>query len=610
MSSPRTQTAARTIVADVLGPRMTREIWTANYNKALPVSITNFALSAVLPSVFYMFRFGKRRGKGGFIDTFASDAGTSAERRRKATIECVADTMSQDSRFDGFSTEIGKAILGDMLLCYCLENSKHALGRNESVLRVAPVHYMSSWVDLPPNFAHLRFVPEMVVSMLANQKGDFVQQDAEDSKNWFSVGKGFEKNVLLSAFRQGVSQCGELTSHTSDRFDEEATVGLDQLLMVRVAQKIGSAPDKQRDSSGEKISNQRPIAEKAAQQFSEDIRKFVRAYADPLPRQTFVDLLESCMAIGISTIITSVVEVLFRWAESGFIASKSEQSPTAFFVDCSCGVNRQLRALAEHSFDDFIRRVESVPAILMTLRLLDHGARHDLKVNKLQIATRPYATDWMNLLGELLFERRHESKAILYDMNRKCSQLADSFDELYPECASILCHEEFQPNPVLRLAESLTFLLGRASTQAQFVKLIDSSFSTGTPNGLVLKRSTLRRVGTVGMRKRREIRSLVFTDAVLDYLVHLHVLRGGKRHATRLVSFKGFLEKIRERYGFCVDEAPSGINVSNDLLHLNRGTLERRLRDLGLLVGVNDAEAMKRLRPRFEPRKADDHGMD
>ena len=44
------------------------------------------------------------------------------------------------------------------------------------------------------------------------------------------------------------------------------------------------------------------------------------------------------------------------------------------------------------------------------------------------------------------------------------------------------------------------------------------------------------------------------------------------------------------------------MTISNDLLRSNRMVLERRLRDLGLLVGVNDAEAMKRLRPRFEPR--------
>jgi hypothetical protein len=42
------------------------------------------------------------------------------------------------------------------------------------------------------------------------------------------------------------------------------------------------------------------------------------------------------------------------------------------------------------------------------------------------------------------------------------------------------------------------------------------------------------------------------------------------------------------------------MSIPADLLARNRSILERRLRDLGLLVGVNDAESMKRLRPRFE----------
>ena len=65
-----------------------------------------------------------------------------------------------------------------------------------------------------------------------------------------------------------------------------------------------------------------------------------------------------------------------------------------------------------------------------------------------------------------------------------------------------------------------------------------------------------------------------------------------------------------ERHGFFVDVAPPGLTVSNDLLQENRGVLERRLRDLGLLVGVNDAESMKYLKPRFEPKRADDHDVD
>jgi hypothetical protein len=51
------------------------------------------------------------------------------------------------------------------------------------------------------------------------------------------------------------------------------------------------------------------------------------------------------------------------------------------------------------------------------------------------------------------------------------------------------------------------------------------------------------------------------------------------------------------------------MSISNSLLQANRTMLERRLRDLGLLVGVNDAEAMKRLRPRFEPTMEEQDGM-
>jgi hypothetical protein len=153
---------------------MTREVWTGNYDKALPISVQDFDLSAVLPAVFYMFRFGHRRGKGKFLETFGS-GGTARERKRAATIDRVAKILARDNSFEGFGDETTVAILGDLLLCFCLENAKKALGRNEQIQRVAPAHYMASWVDLPDTVAHLRFVPEMMVAMLADQKGQNVR---------------------------------------------------------------------------------------------------------------------------------------------------------------------------------------------------------------------------------------------------------------------------------------------------------------------------------------------------------------------------------------------------------------------------------------------------
>lgn len=606
--STRTPVTARSIVNDVLGGSMTREIWTGNYDKALPISVQDFDLSAVLPAVFYMFRFGHRRGKGKFLEAFSGTAGTERERKRSATIERVASKLAENPLLDGFQDETTQAILGDLLLCFCLENTKHSLGRREQVQRVAPAHYMASWIDLPDSVAHLRFVPEMIVAMLADQKGDYVQTVQQNGKSWFAVGHGFEDNVLLKAFNQGMVHDGPVSDRTADRFQEETAVGLDQLLMIRLAQQLGAAPDKLRGGEGERISNQRPIAEQAARDFSEDIRRFVRHYASIVPRHAFVEMLESCMSVGLTAIVTSTLEILFKWAEIGEIYKRAEQHPTYLFTDCSNGVNRNLRALAEQSMDDFMRRVERLPVVLMALRLLDYSARYDPKIKRLAIQTKPYATAWLNLLGELLYQRREEASLILYDLERKCAELAERLHEEYPEAAEILENEEVQVSPVWRLADALTSLQGRGNTQKHVIQLIDSVLLSSRPNGLAMKRSVSRKIGRGGP-KRRDVRSLVFTDPALDYLVHLHVLPPGNKEGYRRLSFKGFIAILRQRYGLCIDQAPPGMTISNELLQLNRLTLERRLRDLGLLIGVNDAESMKLLQPRFQQLE-EHHEMD
>lgn len=592
---------ARAIVDDVLGRGMTREIWSGNYEKALPVSVQSFDLSAILPAVFYMFRFGHRRGRGKFLEVFGGHTGTAKERRRAATIERVAGKLSEAETFEGFNGETERAVLGDLLLCFCLENAKHALGRKEQVQRVAPAHYMASWVDLPDSVTHLRYAPETVVAMLADQKTPHVEQNKDTDQSWFAVGRRFEENVLLKAFHQGTVREGPLSDRTADRFQEETVLGLDQLLMIRLGQQLGEAPGKLRGNESDRISNQQPIAERATRHFSEDIRRFVRCYAGVIPRHAFVELLESCMAIGLTTIVSSVIELLFEWAKTGEIRKKCEQEPARLLVDCSNGVEHSLRALAEQSMDDFMRRTERFPVVLMALRLLDHGARYDPKVKRLDIPTRPYATEWLNLLGQLLHDQREEAKPILYDLDRRATELAERLQEDYPEAANILRNDRAQPNAVWRIAESLTSL----QRHLFLPELLDSVLLVARPNGLATKRTVTRKVAPGGGTKRSEVRALIFTDAALDYLVHLHVLRGNKS-GYRPLSFKNFLEVLYERYGFCVDRAPPGMTISNELLRMNRVKLERRLRDLGLLMGVNDAEAMKHLMPRFE--RPEEHG--
>jgi hypothetical protein len=368
---------------------------------------------------------------------------------------------------------------------------------------------------------------------------------------------------------------GELGSRTADVFDETAEVGLDQLLMIRLAQQLGQAPDKLRGqaSGGDRISNQRPIAELATRHFSEDLRHFILGYADVIPRHSFVEMLESCMAVGLTAILNSVIELLFYWVDSGTIRSKCDQRPALLLIDCSNGVDRRLRTVAEQSMDDFMRRIERLPVVLMALRLLDHGARYDPHLKRLDIPTRPYATEWLNLLGDILHERRDEARDVLYDLGRKENELADAFKDEYPEATNLLRRNDTDSNPVWRLAETLTTLQGRKNMLGNLLSFVDSSLLINRPNGLATKRSVIRAIVGSG-RKSRDVRSLVFTDAVLDHLVHLHVLRSGNKRGYRPLPFTKFLERLRHRYGFCVDVAPPGLTVSNDLLQTNRTVLD------------------------------------
>jgi hypothetical protein len=607
MRTGSTQASAKAIVDEVLGRGKTREIWTGNYEKVLPISVQAFDLSAVLPGVFFMFRFGKRRGKGRFLDAFGNGSVAGANRRKAATIDGVAAKLAAAPAFTGFEDDTTKAILGDLLLCFCLENTKKALGRNEKIQRVAPAHYLASWVDLPEAVSHLRYVPEMVVAMLADQDGQHIQNNQEGDRTWFAVGRGFENNVLLRAFHQGVVRESSLGDRKADRFREEFPVGLDQLLMIRLAERLGEAPDKLRGGDGgENISNQRPVAEDAARYFSEDIRSFVRAYAEVMPRHAFVEILEACMAVGLTTVLTSVIEILFVWSQTGRIPEKQLQHPAYLFVDCSNGVERNLRALAEQSMEDFTRRTERFPLILMALRLLDLGARSDPKLRRLNVSTRPRAADWINLLGALLRKEREEAGPVLDDWERRSNELADRLREEYPEASEMLENNSAEANPIWRLAEALTMLQGRKNAQDNATKLLDSAMLSGAPNGLAARRAVTRRGADGGAPRRRDLRRLVFTDAVLDYLAHRHVLRSGNKVGFKPLALREFLRILHDRYGFCVDQTPPGMAISNEILMRNRAILERRLRDLGLLIGVNDAEAMKRLRPRFQQPEEED----
>lgn len=594
---------AKTIVEDVLNPARARELWTANYLPALPFTPQDFEFGALLPAMLYMARWGHRRGKGAFRETFGP---VKDGKPQPPNTQDVATGLLRKHPlgFVGFADETGLAQLADLLLSYCLENKAHEEGHEAPVQRIFATHYLSSHVDLPEFAAHLRGVPELLTALLSwTDHGEHIEP-GNKGLGRFVVGDGFQTNPLLKLFAHHMSVRGPHVSDLgSDSFDEAVAndLGIDELLAVRIAQACGHAPEKARGKGEtDRIPNRWPIADAAAKHLRKDLMTFIDVYGPQMPRQAFLPMLEAGIALGLTNILLSTTRCLFEWERSGSVPREKDgwQAPWPLFVDASLGQDKALRGVSESVMSECAARFERVPVILMQMRLLDERARFDQKLKSEIPSPFPDARPRLDLLGSLLHKRHERADSILDRLDEDCQRLAEALtaaDEV-PEAVETL--RVSTSSAVQRLAQALVEIIGDTKQAGYLRSCLESTLMTDRPNGLAIKRRVQR--SEDGRRRSVDLRAIVLTNPMLDFLVHRHLRKDSKGQPEQVLSLKKFLEILRLRYGLYLDRQPPGISVPQDLLRANKLWLERRLRDLGLLVGVNDAESMKELRPRFE----------
>ncbi|MGH8730050.1 MAG: hypothetical protein ACREV9_18240, partial [Burkholderiales bacterium] len=463
MSEPpkRKKDTPRTITDSVLSPARVRELWTANYLPALPFTPQNFDIGTLLPAMLYMARWGQRRGKGAFKEAFGSKINDKAE---PPTIENVASGLlaKQADAFVGFGDPYAQSLLADLLLTYCLENKGHEEGHDVQVQRVFATHYMASWVDLPDAVAHLRGVPELLTALLAwSSHCDSIQPGG---KGQFIVGDTFRVNPLLKLFARHMTVRGTHSSDLgSDRFQDEAAndLAVDEWLAVRVAEGCGRAPDKVgkgRSEGDSRIANRWPIAMDSAGHLRQDLMTFIDVYGQLMPRQAFLPMLESGIALGMTNILLGTTACLFEWDRTGEVPSPEVHRP--LFVDCSLGQDVQLRRVSESVMAECAARYERLPMLMMTLRILDERARYDRKLRAELPAPFPDARPRLNLLGALIHERHARADAILNGLDEDCLRLAEKLEEAEeaPEAVEILRGKV--ESPARRLAEATVLLHG------------------------------------------------------------------------------------------------------------------------------------------------------
>ena len=316
----------RTIVEETFSYQQAKALWTANYSAAIPFTPQDFDIGAILPAILYMSRWGHRRGRGAFNDTFGQEV--EGKREPARIVDVVGGLLTRPSSVEGFDDATGHALLGDLLLAWCLENRKHALGHDEQVQRVFPTHYLASWIDLPKGVINLRGIPELIVAILADQQeGAWV---VPGGRGHFRVEAGFDDNVLLKLFARHMTIRGEHLADKGADFLLEAeadSLGIDELLAIRIAQACGHAPDKARGKNEtERIPNQWPLPRATARRLREDLAMFVEVYGGAIPRQAFLQMFEAGVALGLTNVLLTTTAMLLRWEAEGMPTSRTEPS--------------------------------------------------------------------------------------------------------------------------------------------------------------------------------------------------------------------------------------------------------------------------------------------
>jgi hypothetical protein len=321
-----------------------------------------------------------------------------------------------------------------------------------------------------------------------------------------------------------------------------------------------------------------------------------------MPRLTLLRMLESAIAVGLTTILLSTVDVVERWSREGRVPDPDEQRAWPLLIDCSGSADPTLRGLSEQSSDLIGQQLTRLSTVLMYMRLLEFYVVNESDISRQDLPARaPNGVAWLNLLGSVAVGSHDESRDAERFFRGKARALADALKEDDPgdPRIDILVNEDDGRKHGLRLAEVLMSLLDVSGARKELTQILYSSLMTNEPNGLARRRRTTVSKPVVGGRKTSESTSFVLTNTALEYLVHRHLRKSGKGRKARDLSLPEFLRLLSERYGFYVDQSPTNMEVPNELLQRNRRMLERRLRDLGLLVGVNDAERMKKLKARY-----------
>lgn len=596
----------RQVLEDALGKPLVSKIWSANVESLLPLTFNDVDLQAIMPAVLFTLRWGSRRGQGSFVHSYVKEG---SQVSAKAIAEGVLQTGRESGKFlvnPRLSSDVVTLTLANLVSGLCFDNRKSIPGIDQPVQRVYPVHYLASKIDLPEYVANLRGVPEYIVGILtrcglhrSTVPLPGVLRSLSDEFNTLGV------LHLLSLFASAIDiDSDEATrvanlGNTIESVNETTAgeLGVDELLMIRIAERIERFPSRQKASQ----TGYRPPESITTRQngiFEHDLRDVLRFYGLDLPRARLNRALEVIIGLNLFATLSSYARILHVWFDTGSVLVEGGQRPYKVFVDCSNGQNKEIRRSAEECFGEALRRYLSTVMPAKVYQIVSSEAMLDRLTN-----FPPSGSDPRALLEEAGAILNSEDHRVISGLRRKADDLYAELTESEEDklLAANLTQEE---SPAVGLARVVREMMGAKLLEGNMVQLLDSVLGAGRDErgtSMIAKRRSQKSRGGVSREYSME-RSLRLSDDALETLVHrlrIDPIIGKERRYT----VQQFIDDIADRYGLCVDRAGDlDVAVPAEILRRNRENLEDRLRALSLLEGVNDAENMKVLQGRYNLR--------
>ena len=145
------------------------------------------------------------------------------------------------------------------------------------------------------------------------------------------------------------------------------------------------------------------------------------------PRLSLLPMFEAAIAVGLSTVLLSTIDIVEHWSATGSVPDVREQRPWPLFMDCSGAADPALRNFSEQSSFLARQQLERVSVALMYMRLLDFYVSNEADTPRKDLPDRaPNGAAWLNLLGRIATGTHEESRDAEKFFRGKCRALADA----------------------------------------------------------------------------------------------------------------------------------------------------------------------------------------